>query len=226
MNRNIILFIPVLFLIFKFLKKNIIEPFNNKKREIFFQHNPTIVNKKTFKYTLEVKKQLLRNVTNLLHKLGIKYVIGHGNLLEFTRNRYIHHDDDIDIRMDIKDKQKWINYCKSRDSLEDRTFHIKFDDRIFKMEKQMYDGIQVNLLKFNNYHNIEEYNIDIHCDLVFNKVDQKKVWIDYDIDYNNTRRIKYIGSRVYVPSKTDTINVLTKDYGINYIIPNKKNYSL
>ena len=223
MNKCIILFIPVLFLIFRFFKINVIEQFR-KKRYTLFQHNPIIVNKKTFKYTLEVKKQLLRNVTNLLHKLKIKYVIGHGNLLEFTRNRYIYHDDDIDIRMDIKDKDKWFNYCTSINSIEDEEFHIKFDNRIFNIDKQLYDGIQVNLLKFNNCNNIKEYNIDIHCDLVFNRVNNKKIWIDYNIDYNNIRRVKYIGSRVYAPSKNDTKKILIKDYGNNYMIPIRKNY--
>ena len=40
-------------------------------------------------------------------KLNIKFVIDGGNLLEYTRGKMIQRDNDIDIRFDINDFQKW-----------------------------------------------------------------------------------------------------------------------
>ena len=110
--------------------------FRNWKNMLCFQHNKIIVSKESFKYTYEVKKQLVRNVTNLLNKLKIKYVIGHGNLLEIVRGDYIYHDDDIDIRIDQRDFHKWISYCKKLNSKEDKNFNLKFDGRIFDTNVQ------------------------------------------------------------------------------------------
>ena len=36
------------------------------------------------------------NVNRLLKSLQIRFVIAHGNLIEFVRNQTIYHDDDID----------------------------------------------------------------------------------------------------------------------------------
>ena len=235
-NKIIILIIFTLFFLIclqskktveKFKRKRIVYQKNNKitKEYMHFQHNNVIVTKESFRYVLEYKKQLLKNITNLLHKLNIKFVIGHGNLIEYVRNKFIFHDDDIDIRMCMDDLNKWKKYCKNLNKLEDKNFNLKFDERIFDMGKQLFNGIQVELIKFKNDNKIREYKMGIHCDLVFDKVGSG-VWIDYDIDFKKIKLTKYFGSKVYVPCKKDTHKVLSKEYGKSYMIPNFRNYDI
>ena len=77
-----------------------------------YQHNKHVqVTANTYAYVREYKKQLLQNITNLLNDLQIRFVISHGNLIEFERNCPIYHDDDLDIRFCIDDAAKWNQYC-------------------------------------------------------------------------------------------------------------------
>ena len=203
------------------------EPFDNFKKCVYFQHNKkTIVTKESYKYVSNVKQQLLNNIVKLLNKLNIKYVLSHGNLIEIIRKKKIYHDDDIDIRMDIDDLNKWKNYCYNLNSLYDYEFNLKYDSRIFNINKQKYNGIQVWLIKFNNKNNIKEFNMDIHCDLVFNKVGYNKFWHDYNIDFNNRKKIKFLDVNTHIPSDNDTKKMLEYGYGANYMVPNYKLYNL
>jgi hypothetical protein len=187
-----------------------------------FQHNKKIiVNLKTYKYVREYKKQLVKNITQLLNDLDIKFVISHGNLLEYERRTPIYEDDDVDIRMNIDDKDKWILFCADEKNKINIKYNLKFDDRFTKMKQQFINGIQVELLNFVNNTNINVYNIDIHLDLVFNYV-ESNIWKSYNIDFNNLRKIKYLEIATYAPSKTDTDRVLRKDYGKYYLIPKYK----
>jgi mannosyltransferase OCH1-like enzyme len=199
----------------------------NVYKKHYFQHNNKIViTKDSYKYVKEVKKQLLKNVTSLLHNLNIKYVIGHGNLLDFERSDPpIYHDDDIDLRLDIRDINKWISYCNSMVSNIDYKYNIKYDNRIKDTEQQKINGIQLRLLEFKNPFIIEEYNVDVHVDLVFNRV-KNKFWKDYDINYNNLRDIEYLGINCTAPSKEDTHKMLSEQYGKKYIIPNYELYTI
>ena len=62
--------------------------------------------------------------------------------------------------------------------------------------------------------------MDIHLDLVCSIV-ENKFWMDYKIDFNNLQKIKYMGIETTIPSKIDIEKVLSKQYGKNYIIPDK-----
>ena len=56
----------------------------------YFEHNSNIsVNTDTFKYVFRVKQQLLYNLNSLLNDLNVKYVISHGNLIEYKRKNNI-----------------------------------------------------------------------------------------------------------------------------------------
>ena len=134
MLKNIIYFLGIIlvFLVFLIYNKNYPESFIINKKCVNFQHNKKImVNKESYKYVYQVRQQILNNIDKLLNKLNIKYVISHGNLIEYTRGKKIYHDDDIDIRMDINDLDKWISYCKNLNSLYDYDYNLKYDNRIF-----------------------------------------------------------------------------------------------
>lgn len=196
---------------------------NNSKR---FQHNTRIkVNKQSYEYVSQYRHQLLSNVAKLLDDLDIKYVISHGNLLEYVRGEPIYHDDDIDLRFDINDFWKWERYCKNLNNRLDDKYNLKYDKRIFNPKRQLYDGIQIRLIKFMNTDNIKEFNMDIHCDLVASKVPHR-TWMNYHIDYSNLRKIKYLGTNTYAPSLYDSDYVLKTNYGKNYIKPNYKTYNI
>lgn len=210
-----------------------------------FQHNNNIeVNDISYKYVYQYKKQLLENITKLMDDLKIKFVIAHGNLIEYEREAPIYHDDDLDIRYSYKHLEKWENFCKSN-VCNLTKYNLRFDSRFKKIIKQKHNGIQCYLIKFNNINNILEFNdMDIHCDLVPSKVNitdvtdynfkeikfffgfnelREHVWIDYNINFKNLRIITLYGIKTYAPSKNDTIRVLTREYGIDYLIPLEKN---
>jgi len=74
--------------------------------------------------------------------------------------------------------------------------------------------------------------MDIHIDFVSNFVGMnrdkdglynfKKLWPPYDIDFKKIRKISYLVVKTYAPSSEDTFSVLSKQYGENYLIPEKK----
>ena len=97
-----------------------------------------------------------------MRDLDIKYVVAHGNLIEFERNAPTYHDDDLDVRMDITDLPKWNWFCS--ESVKEKavpgqcdstvggrcntTLNLQFDERIHDMSRQIWDGIQVWLVDF------------------------------------------------------------------------------
>ncbi|SVC90226.1 uncharacterized protein METZ01_LOCUS343080, partial [marine metagenome] len=172
-----------------------------------FHHNRNVrLTQSSYHYVLNYKRQLVKNISRLLNDLDIKFVIGHGNLLEYERQKPIYHDDDVDIRFDVKDMRKWKNYCQN---ITNKTrYNLIFDDRFQKIEAQMHNGIQARL-KYSN-------EIDVHLDLVASEVDID-FWKDYDIDFTNLRKIKYLGCDCYAPSKEDTNKMLTVHYGKDYL---------
>lgn len=159
---------------------------------------------------------MLQCITKLLNFLKIKFVIVHGNLIEYIRDKPIYHDDDIDIRYDIIffdilqeyiDNLKKNNYC-------DEIYNLKFS---FKDNAKR---MVCELLKFNNINDCIIFdNIRIPCDVVSNIYNG---WIDYDINYDDINEIEYIGIKTYVPNELDIDHVLKKEYGKNYLIPYPK----
>lgn len=182
-----------------------------------FQHNKLELNRYNYTIINNKKIKLLNKLASLFNHLKVKYVIGHGNLVEYERNTPILHDDDIDLRVDINDTEKWFNYSntliKKGSKYYDTKYDLLFDDRAVDPEKQLYNGLQCMLN--------EEYKpYEIHADIVFNKV-KTDFWMDYNIDYSRLRKIRYLLTDTYAPSVEDTKQVLTTQYN-NYLIPDIK----
>ena len=192
------------------------------KYTLVFQHNMTfIINTNTYTYVKEYKRQLIKNMTQLLDDLHIRFCIGHGNLIEYARGKPIYHDDDLDLRFSKEDMGKWFEYCKNNGKHAYK-YNLLFDHRFSDVDAQKENGIQVNLLDFENDRNIKAFKkMDIHCDLVANNI-KTNVWIVYDIDFNNLRKVSYLGVDTYVPSEEDTVRILTKEYGSDYMTPNRR----
>ena len=193
----------------------------------YFQHNMNVaITEKSYKYVREYKKQLLLNMSNLLEDNKIKYVISHGNLIEYERGSPIYHDDDIDLRINIKDIHKWEKFCNDNESAD--KYNLKFDERFKNMKSFKKRGIQCCLLNFEDF----EFEMDIHCDLVPSITNAEpyirddgrfdKFWTDYDIDYSNLRKIKLMGVDTFAPNIEDSKRLLLRQYGENYLIPVRK----
>ena len=218
MRRNksgiyIIIFIVICALLFTF---------NPLNYTFVYQHNTSyMIRADTYSYVSEYKAQLLKNMTRLLNDLHIRFCIAHGNLIEHTRGKPIYHDDDLDLRLSSDDMGRWLEYCKNNEK-DIHRFNLLFDGRLSDADAQKKNGIQVRLLEFQSEGNKKVFeNMDIHCDLVANNV-QTDIWIVYDIDYNKLRKISYLGVDTYAPSEEDTDYILTKEYGSNYMTPNKR----
>lgn len=188
---------------------------------MYYQHNKVKITKDSYTYVYFYKKQLLENITKLLDDNKIKFVICYGNLIEYERQRPIYRDDDLDIIFNIADMPKWEKFCK-QNSNELQKYNLVFDGRFKDLKKQKFNGIQCRLQKFNNPKKIKEFKMDIHCDLICNKVGSI-YWKNLDIDFNNLRKIKLYGVKTYAPSKLDTTRILISEYGQDYLIPNTKN---
>ena len=77
-----------------------------------------------------------------------------------------------------------------------------------------------------------EFEMDIHCDLVPNITNAEpsmrrrgvidKFWTDYDIDYSNLRKIKFLDVDTFAPNTEDTKRLLIRQYGDDYLIPLRK----
>ena len=190
----------------------------------YFQHNKHVaITEESYKYVREYKKQLLTNLNKLLSDIEIKYVISHGNLIEYERGSPIYHDDDIDLRINIKDIHKWEKFCNDNESAE--KYNLKFDGRFKNMKSFKKSGIQCRLLNFEDF----EFEMDIHCDLVPSITNAEpamrmrgvidKFWTDYDIDYSNIRKIKFMGVDTFAPNIEDSKRLLIRQYGDSYLIP-------
>lgn len=201
----------------------------NKKYNIItfpikkYQHNKSInIGEDTYKYVSEYRKQLLSKTAKLLKELDVRYCISHGNLIEYERKQPIFHDDDIDIRICIDDLYKFEEYYKSN---KNNNLEIQFSNpnkqlKIKQIKQTKWQ--QLKLINFENTKNIKIYNnFHIHLDLVSSDVSGSP-WIKYDIDFNNLREIKYLGVNTFAPNKEDTLRVLKREYGPNYMKANRK----
>lgn len=201
-----------------FPKKYTIMKYNmNASSKIIFQHSKIMITRKTYNYVKRYKHELFKNITQVLKKHNIKFVIGYGNLLEYVRGEPIIHDDDIDIRFDIEDFPKWENYCRSLKNKFDKENNLIYNDRFHNFRLQKHKGIVVKLYKFDSKG--VDYNKSIWCDLIPSVV-SFKFWNDYKIFHKPLIQIKYLESVAYIPDKKLTNDILTKTYGKNYLIPN------
>lgn len=228
----ILLIILILFLIFK--KKK----FENFSNTLYFQHNNKIeVNEKTYNYVREYKKILLSKVVNILKKKNIKFVISGGNLLEYYRKDIIYQDDDIDIRFDYNDFNKWFNYCltlkKDKDTghFYDIKKGIKLCHRTNQKNKQLQNGLQIWLIpeKFKKLEKYKEYfnKLDLHMDVVSSYLPFKKgnFWPDVQYFFNSELQIvKYLDTKVYIPNESNINKYLKDTYKETYMEPTYQVY--
>ena len=188
---------------------------------IMFQHNNVKITKTSYAYVKEYKLELMKNLSNLFSDICVRYVISHGNLLEYERGQYIFQDDDLDIRVCKLDIDKWETYCKDPKNQANPKYNLRFDNRFHDINKQKHNGIQCWLI-----HNpvldatVELKKMNIHSDIVFDTVTSKQ-WMDYNIDWDNIVNITYMGISTYVPKKDDVVRVLAKNYGNKYLIPHR-----
>lgn len=195
---------------------------SNKNIAVSFQHNNHIkITKESLTYVQEYKKQLLSGISKLLFDLDIKFTIAHGNLIEYSRGKLIQHDDDIDIRFDIGDFEKWRKFSESCLSRYLQKYNLYFDERFHDAKAQIHNGIQCRLIRFKNEKNMKTFKMDIHCDLVCNIVSHE-LWNIYDIDFSKVQKVFYLGVETYVPIDNDLQYILKKQFGENYLIPNKQ----
>ena len=188
-----------------------------------YQHNTQIlITEETFKYVQSYKKQLLQCMSKLLFDLDIKFTIAHGVLLEYARGKYIQHDDDIDIRFNVGDVEKLRIFCNKavKDPSILKKYNLIFDPRIGDIKAQIYNGIQCWLIDFDNSENIDTFEMKIIGDLVCNIVGHK-LWNVYDINFSKTQRVLHLGVETSIPSDKDLVYILSKQWGPNYLIPDK-----
>jgi hypothetical protein len=186
------------------------------KNILYFQHNHRKITEEDYNYMIAYKRELLKNIGNLLDKLGIKYVISHGNLLEYTRGTPIYQDDDIDIRYDINDLDKWLEYCKSLTKCSDIENNLTILRKIMGLGpfKKMYI---IKLRHFQYEHKVP-FNFKIWCDFIANDINIG-TFGRYDVFQEELRKIQYLGVDTYVPNQILTEKLLSDEYGNNYIIP-------
>tara|TARA_B110000438_G_C15595652_1_gene555768 strand:- start:60 stop:737 length:678 start_codon:yes stop_codon:yes gene_type:complete len=175
-----------------------------------FQHNNIYINKENFEYMRAYKKELFKNVTKLLDDLDIKYVISDGNLLEYYRGDIIVEDDDIDIRVNYKDWDKFEKYNLTYDKV-DKKYNLTYDI----VDKKWY---HIRLNKFKEFQN-EKF--DIHCDLVSSDlIGTSGCWLNvnyfFDKELNN---VKYMGVNTYTPQNGLINKFLKEYYGPNFNKP-------
>jgi hypothetical protein len=187
-----------------------------------FQHNRTIkINENSYTYVKSYKSEMLKNLAQLFSDINVRYVISHGNLLEYERGQPIFQDDDLDIRACKLDIKKWESYCKVPSNQTNPKYNIRFDNRFHNIDRQKHNGIQCWLINFHFKDATEAFKkMNIHADIVFDSVTSKQ-WMDYAIDWEGLEEITYMDTTTYVPKKEDRVRLLKLNYGGKYIIPHK-----
>lgn len=185
-----------------------------------FQHNHIKITKNSYAYVKAYKLEMMANLSNLFSDICVRYVISHGNLLEYERGQPIFQDDDLDIRVCKLDIGKWELFCKDPKNQANSKYNLRFDDRFHDINKQNNNGIQCRLIRCVANATDELKKMDIHADIVFDTVTSKQ-WMDYNIDWDNIVGITYMETHTYVPKKDDTVRLLKKNYGEKYLIPHR-----
>lgn len=189
-------------------------------KKYFYHHNKIRLTLESYNLVREIKKRLLFNINKLLVNLNIKYTIACGNLIEYERGSPIYHDDDIDIRVDFRDWEKWVSYLSNINGSDIE------NNLTFKRVQQDKNGLwyHVFLLKYDNINLIKGLNVGI--DLVISTECAGGFWKKYDINFDDLRSISYLDINTFAPNINDTKKVLQMDYGPNYIIPNYAPYTI
>lgn len=200
------------------------------KLQKFYQHNnKVLITEDNYLKVHNQKIKAIDSIHKIFEKHNIKYVIGHGNLIQYVRKKPIYHDDDVDIRICHDDVDKLYNYFDSLPKLNnidthrilklsnggkyDKDFDIYFDNRCNNKNNFLNNGIQAKFLDIKNPFNI-------FIDLV-SSFTESKFWLNYDIDWLKIKKVKCYNIYFYVPSDEDTHKVLLTQYK-NYLKPSRR----
>lgn len=189
-----------------------------------FQHNGhVLVTKESYQYVTKVRRALLINITRLLNDLKIRFVISHGNLIEFIRKRRLFHDDDLDIRFCIHDFPKWLAFAGRNKTQTFHNYNLSFDEIILQSSReQRVRGVKAWLINPPKRPTFIP-KMDIHIDLVPSIVTHS-FWMNYKISWNKLRLVQFLGVKTWAPRKKDCKKVLKKQYGKDFMRPNFKRY--
>ena len=178
-----------------------------------YQHCDVLITEKNYAVVTDTRRRLIAGVTSALERHRVRYVLGHGNLLEFVRGEPIVHDDDVDIRIHRDDLDRWMGYClEAGEKDEARALSLR-DARRTDRGAQARNGMQLWLLDDPHPH------FDVHVDVVSSTVPDP-VWIDYHPAFETPlRRTTYLGVLVWVPSAEAARKLLIQEYGIDYLVP-------
>jgi len=191
-----------------------------KKHQRNFYHLKHVpVTLKNYTFVREVKKRLLSAVGTLLESLQVRYALSDGNLLEYERGVPIYHDDDVDIRVDSRDFHIIADYIGGRNK-KDTDHNILFEN--FQSHNLWY---HVSLINIDDIKPVK-FKSKIYLDLVISHELCDGFWINFDIDFDNLRRINYLDIDTFAPGKEDTVRILQAAFGVNYLTPNYKLYKL
>jgi hypothetical protein len=195
-----------------------------------FQHGGGPVNAKSAAWNHHAKKVLLQKVISLLKELGIRSVLDGGDLLAYTRNRTIYHDDDLDLRYSNNDVDKLVSYGETLSNLKlhpellvDLNRRIVFDRRIVNATQMLYNGVQVWLAcsstaQDNLGRPPDSSMWELHADIVPATPGLKSpVWADVSRNLANTVESTYLGVNVLVPNRKEAERYLATRYGKGFM---------
>ena len=140
--------------------------------------------------------------------------------MEYERGSPIYQDDDIDIRFDVNDLEKWKKYVASLKFGCDKENNLKIILKInlYIISNKLY---LIRLIQFN-YDKKINIKFRIFCDFIPNNINRGSFG-RYNVFHKELRKIKYLGVDTYAPNQELTEKVLKDEYGKNYLIP-KYNY--
>lgn len=201
---------------------------------VYCHRNDVKITEENFIQIHNQKVKAIDSIHKLFEQLKIKYVISHGDLIQYVRKKPIYHDDDVDIRICINDVNKLYDYFESLpkirdiycfsesdikklklsyDGKYDKQFDLYYDNRANFKDRFLYNGIQSKFLTI-----YKPFNFTF--DLV-PSIAGTDFWLDYHINWLKIKKVNCYDIYFYVPSDEDTHKVLSMQYG-DYINPVRK----
>ena len=214
MKRTAILICIILLVLIVFMKKMEVEKLIGID---FFKSTTLLVTDKRVKDVDNITYELMDFIDNLLNSLDVRYFVSDGTLLGTIRNnKRIRHDNDIDLRIHPDDWYKFQDYINQLPTTDipDTTYH-------YDISKDSLNKYGFSWIQFHTKNLKSKYNF-IHADLVNADFSFKKIWYDQSYAFDKPlRRDKFGPINVWIPSEKNTVKMLTRSYGKNYIHPLK-----
>ena len=181
------------------------------------------------------KRILLQRVVSVFQEHDIAYSLDAGSLLESLRGKVIPHDDDLDVRFDHRDWDKWEAYCTSLKKVTtkdgqtryvDVARNLTYDYRGQDFKKQKYNGIQAYLVDHVNPLpppgiQRNKMNEAMHVDIVTSKPGIT-FWNNVEHFFDKPLHVQsYLDTDVTLPSAEVQHTYLSKKYGATYMTPDR-----